>query len=91
MTSTISLLDDTQKIRRLIFPQDRPYDVGDHIDRIEAYHEAGQGGYVPWFAIYSKGNKESPSSRVNGAHVQEVVYEDKELTPNEISDKMFKL
>jgi len=67
-----SVLDDTREIRSVYWHPDGEFTVGTcGTTKIEAYREAGQGGYVPWFAVW-KG--EHLFQRVNGATVAGVQY-----------------
>ena len=67
-----SLLDDTREIKCVYWHPDGALTVGSFgVTKIEAYREAGQGGYVPWFAVW-KGD--FLYQRVNGATVTGVEY-----------------
>lgn len=49
----VSVMDDQRPIESL-WAGDAVYTVGiNGVTRIECYREAGQGGYVPWFTVYS--------------------------------------
>jgi hypothetical protein len=68
------LFDDPRPIKRIWIagPTDEAYAVGSNgVTKIDVYAEAGQMGYVPWFAIYNGGQI---ASRVNGAHILSVQY-----------------
>ncbi len=69
------ILEDDRPITMLVFPGgDSYWQVGAcDITRIVAYAEAGQSGYVPWFAVYAG---EAIMQRVNAAHVEDVRYGD---------------
>ena len=67
-----SVLDETRTIKSVYWHPDGAFTVGVcGVTKIEAYREAGQGGYVPWFAVW-KGD--DLLQRVNGAVVAGVEY-----------------
>jgi len=67
----IKMLEDGRDIAE-IETEDQLWCVGEsNVDEIEVYGEPGQSAYVPWFAIYSKGEL---VVRVNAALVETVVY-----------------
>ena len=74
--STLNMMDDGRQIECIYFEPSgviRIDAVGGvaGVTRIECYREAGQGGHVPWFAVW-KG--EHLMQRVNAAQVTGVVY-----------------
>ena len=67
-----SVLDDTREIKSVWWHPGGAFAVGScRVTKIEAYREAGQGGYVPWFAVW-KGD--DLLCRVNGAVIAGVEY-----------------
>lgn len=42
------------------------------VEKIDVYREAGQMGYVPWFAIWEKGEI---SQRINAQFLEGITYE----------------
>ena len=67
-----SILDEAREIAGVFWESDGSYTVGKcGVTKIEAYREAGQCGYVPWFAIW-RGSK--LIQRVNGAFLAGVSY-----------------
>ena len=74
--STLSMMDDGREIECIYFEPDgliRTDASGGKAGgtRIECYREGGQGGYVPWFAVWAH---EHLVQRVNAAHVTGVIY-----------------
>jgi len=73
-----SILHDPRVIEALWLPNEGnpSWVVGKGgVDKIEVYGEVGQEAYVPWFAVWEKGEIRM---RVNAAAVETVVYAEKE-------------
>ena len=67
----MQMFDDKREIIR-IFTEAHSWIVDrDGVDKIEICKEAGECGYVPWFAIHIEGEI---ASRVNGKYVVFVGY-----------------
>ena len=80
--STLSMMDDGREIECIYWEPNGEIRIDDRggvagVTRIECYREAGQGGHVPWFAVW-KG--EHLMQRVNAAQVAGVVYSNAALT-----------
>ena len=83
--STLSMLDDGREIECIYWEPDGEIRIDDRggvsgVTRIECYREAGQGGYVPWFAVWKH---EHLVQRVNAAQVTGVVYSNEKAEGSE--------
>ena len=75
----VQTFSDDRKISFIMFDDESALHVGtDGITRIEAYKEAGEMGYILWFAVFCG---EDLMKRVNGKYVTLVNYGGNEPTP----------
>jgi hypothetical protein len=66
------LFYDNREITRIVFEDGETLQVGKFdVTKIEAYKEAGECGYVPWFAIH-KGD--TITDKVNAKFIAQVSY-----------------
>jgi hypothetical protein len=66
------MMNDNRPIKKIWWPDESYMEVGHGgIEKIVAYPEGGDMGYVTWFAVYRDGNLDQ---RLNSAHIQSIQY-----------------